>query len=184
MEGNEVRTAGNGRVHYGFVGGERPSTGRRVCALYLGDEVRLGALETGRRGGEPRGLRRTRKEGTDVGWRLRADLHHDGDPSCARLGCGLTLPVHPGASAESQRVATATHRERREVSCSHVSAYPRRLCGPVDLHGRCDPVRVLVAGGQGQPCVPGSSRDPASGRARCRNTDQHSVCREKGARGQ
>jgi hypothetical protein len=34
MEGNEVHAAGNGRVHYGFVGGGKPSTGRRVSMLY------------------------------------------------------------------------------------------------------------------------------------------------------
>jgi hypothetical protein len=35
----------------------------------------------------------------------------------------------------------------------HFGARSRRPCGPVDLFGRCDPVRVLVAGGQGQPCA-------------------------------
>jgi hypothetical protein len=35
------------------------------------------------------GERRMRKEGTDVGWRLRADLHYGGDPS------GLPLRCHP-----------------------------------------------------------------------------------------
>jgi hypothetical protein len=48
------------------------------------------------------GERRMRKEGTDVGWRLRADLHHDRDPS------GLPLRRHPqprkGIVAEPQRV--------------------------------------------------------------------------------
>jgi hypothetical protein len=34
MEGNEVHAAGNGRVHYGFVGGEKPSAGWRVGMLY------------------------------------------------------------------------------------------------------------------------------------------------------
>lgn len=34
MEGNEVHTAGNGRVYYGFVGGEKPSTGRLIaCSI-------------------------------------------------------------------------------------------------------------------------------------------------------
>jgi hypothetical protein len=34
MEGNEVHATGNGRVYYGFVGGGKPSTGRRVGMLY------------------------------------------------------------------------------------------------------------------------------------------------------
>jgi hypothetical protein len=34
MEGNEVHAAGNGRVHYGFVGGGKPSAGWRVSMLY------------------------------------------------------------------------------------------------------------------------------------------------------
>jgi hypothetical protein len=151
MEGNEVHAAGNGRVYYGFVGGGKPLTGRRVHAPYLGNEVRSEPWQRGD-GVEQCSLRRTRKEGTDVGWRLRADLHHDGDPGCARPGCGL-MSRSPGTSAESLLAATVAGWERRGVSCERFGVSSRRSCGPVDHFGRCDPVRVLVAGGQGQPCA-------------------------------
>jgi hypothetical protein len=104
-------------------------------------------------GAEQCSLRQTRKEGTDVGWRLRADLHHDGDPGCARPGCGLMSRYPREASAESPLAATAAGRERREVSCERFGVSSRRSCGPVDPCDRCDPIRVLVAGGQGQPCA-------------------------------
>jgi hypothetical protein len=104
-------------------------------------------------GAEQCSPRQTRKEGTDVGWRLRADLHHDGDPGCARLGCGLSLLVYRelqrNPSPPRRRQAGSSGRSR----VRHFGARSRRPCGPVDLFGRCDPVRVLVAGGQGQPCA-------------------------------
>jgi hypothetical protein len=154
MEGNEVHAAGNGRVYYGFVGGGKPSTGRREHASQLISWAPLKSEPWQRGdGAEQCSLRQTRKEGTDVGWRLRADLHHDGDPGCARPGCGLMSRYPREASAESPLAATAAGRERREVSCERFGVSSRRSCGPVDLHDRCDPIRVLVAGGQGQPCA-------------------------------
>jgi hypothetical protein len=116
MEGNEVQAAGNGRVHYGFVGGGKPSTGRRVGMLYT-SITRCAARfafripgngETGRcgaSGGEPCDLRWTRKEGTDVGWRLRADLHHEGDSGACDPGVACRDPVYllfRNAAEESQ----------------------------------------------------------------------------------
>jgi len=56
-------------------------------------------------------------------------------------------------SAESLLAATVAGWERREVSCERFGVSSRRPCGPVDHFGRCDPVRVLVAGGQGKPCA-------------------------------
>jgi hypothetical protein len=93
-----------------------------------------------------------RKEGTDVGWRLRADLHQDGDPS------GLLFGRRPGCAsglAEPRPRATALCREHREVSRPQFNARPRG--GPVvrSTSGRCDLVRVLVACGRGQPWVAG-----------------------------
>jgi hypothetical protein len=93
-----------------------------------------------------------RKEGTDVGWRLRADLHQDGDPS------GLPFGRRPGCAsglAEPRLGATALCREHREVSRPQINARPRG--GPVirSTSGRCDLVRVLVACGRGQPYVAG-----------------------------
>jgi hypothetical protein len=68
------------------------------------------------------GERRMRKEGTDVGWRLRADLHHGGDPS------GLPFRVSPavperGLGRNPSTKATAPCWEHREVSRSQVNAF-------------------------------------------------------------
>jgi hypothetical protein len=98
------------------------------------------------------GERRMRKEGTDVGWRLRADLHHGGDPS------GLPFRVSPTALARvlwrspsaklRPRVGSAGRsRDRKSMRPA------RRSCGPIDFTVERDFVRVLVACGQGQPCV-------------------------------
>jgi len=54
---------------------------------------------------EPCDLRWTRKEGTDVGWRLRADLHHEGDPGACYPGVVCRDPVYSlfrNATEESQ----------------------------------------------------------------------------------
>jgi len=152
MEGSEVHAAGNGRVHYGFVGGGIPSTGRRVHALDLGNEVRPGALETGRRDEGRCDLRRTRKGGTDVGWRLRADLHHDGGPgscdpgvACSCLDHSLVQERCRGVSARRDGCGQgAQGGPVRALRCipGEVLRFSRPMVG-------CDPVRVLVAGGQG-----------------------------------
>jgi hypothetical protein len=181
MEGNEVHAAGNGRVHYGFVGGGKPSTGRRVSMLYTSitrcatrsvfrvsrsafripgngetGRWRAGSEERGTRSDEPCDPRWTRKEGTDVGWRLRADLHHGGDPGACYPGVACRSPVYLYSGIRQRNpssTATAVDRERREVPCLHASAHPGRSCGPLDHLVGCGPVRVLVAFGQGQPCV-------------------------------
>jgi hypothetical protein len=62
------------------------------------------------------GQRRMRKEGTDVGWRLRADLHHDGDSSSLLLGRRLRSVSLSRRAAEPQRLAKALRWEHREVS--------------------------------------------------------------------
>jgi hypothetical protein len=97
------------------------------------------------------GERRTRKEGTDVGWRLRADLHHDGDPSSLLLGC------HPHPARGSWRNPSATASapcwERREVSRSQVNASREEVLRSDRPLVERDLIRVLVACGQGQPCV-------------------------------
>jgi hypothetical protein len=126
--------------------------------LRLAGDRTLDALETRRvpepwkrgDGAEQCSPRQTRKEGTDVGWRLRADLHHDGDPGCARLGCGLSLLVY----RERQRNPSPRDGGRQGTQGGLGRGTSVRVRGgPVvrSTFGRCDPVRVLVAGGQGQP---------------------------------
>jgi hypothetical protein len=62
----------------------------------------------------------------------------------------LLFTRYSGTQQRSPRSsATAEDRERREVPCLHVSAHPGRSCGPPGHLVRCDPVRVLVAAGQG-----------------------------------
>jgi hypothetical protein len=68
------------------------------------------------------GQRRMRKEGTDVGWRLRADLHQDGDSSSSLLGCGLHSASLSRCVAETQPLVKACGWEHREVSRPQVNA--------------------------------------------------------------
>jgi hypothetical protein len=81
-------------------------------------------------------LRRTRKEGTDVGWRLRADLHHDGGPAacCSGVACGCRALIRRGSSSWNpspprRRWAGSAGRSR---SAAGSPARSRRSCGPVD----------------------------------------------------
>jgi hypothetical protein len=78
------------------------------------------------------GERRMRKGGTDVGWRLRADLHHDRDPS------GLPFGRHPqcpqgdcgGTSACRLRLRAGSAGRSRDRKSMRPA---RRSCGPIDL---------------------------------------------------
>jgi hypothetical protein len=97
------------------------------------------------------GERRMRKEGTDVGWCLRADLHQDGDPSGLPLGCHPRSARRCGGTSARQLRLRAGSAGRSRDRKSMRSA--RRSCGPIDLRVERDLVRVLVACGQGQPCV-------------------------------
>jgi hypothetical protein len=125
------------------------------------------------------GERRMRKEGTDVGWRLRADLHHDGDPS------GLPFGRHPrcfGSVRSPSAKATAPCWERREVSRSQVNASREEVLRSDRLLVERDLVRVLVACGQGKPESAGrarksSQRDP---HRRCHANDACAWCRKGG----
>jgi hypothetical protein len=82
-------------------------------------------------------LRRTRKEGTDVGWRLRADLHHDGDPGSLLFGCCLQ-PPSPHTAGKRQWNPSPPRRRwvgsagRSRSAAGSSSARSRRSCGPVD----------------------------------------------------
>jgi hypothetical protein len=99
------------------------------------------------------GQRRMRKEGTDVGWRLRADLHHDGDPGSSLLGRRLRGGSLSRRAAEPRPSATAPGWEHREVSRPQVNASREEVLWSGRPSGRCDPIRVLVACGQGKPCA-------------------------------
>lgn len=94
------------------------------------------------------GERRMRKEGTDVGWRLRADLHHGGDPS------GLPFRVSPAVPARGLWRNLSTRLRPRAGSTGRPHdrksmRSARRSCGPIDFTVERDFVRVLVACGQG-----------------------------------
>lgn len=138
-------------------------------------------------------LRRTRKEGTDVGWRLRADLHYDGGPTacCSGVACGRHALIRRGSfswnpSPPRRRWAGSAGRSR-----SAAGSPVRTRGGPAvqSTFGRCDPVRVLVAAGQGQPCVlrklarPRRKVRPAEGsRTSTACTDQKAHARGDGRR--
>lgn len=68
----------------------------------------------------PESPRQARKEGTDVGWCLRAELHQDVDSSSLLLGSCLQLPSGSTHLRVEQRSpgspSRAVGRERREVS--------------------------------------------------------------------
>lgn len=135
----------------------------------------------GQHDAEPCDLRWARKKGTDVGWRLRADLHHDVGPGACYPGVACRKPDYSlirSAAEESQPPATAVGRERREVPCGHASA----------LRGGPAVLSTIWSGAarfecwwplaRGNPAPFGSSRDPAFGRARRRKQNQYRAFRE------
>lgn len=70
-----------------------------------------------------------RKEGTDVGWRLRADLHQDGDPGSLLLGRRLRREsgvAEPSARLRPRAGSTGRSRDRKPMRLA------RRSCDPVD----------------------------------------------------
>jgi hypothetical protein len=99
----------------------------------------------------------------DVGWRLRANLHHDGGPGLCSPGVACGDPVCSLAedtAEEPQPAATAAGRERREVPCGHFGAPPGRSCGLLDLWSGATRFECWWPLAGGNPVSIGSSRGP------------------------
>lgn len=136
----------------------------------------------GQHDAEPCDLRWTRKKGTDVGWRLRADLHHDVGPGACYPGVACRKPDYSlirSAAEESQPPATAVGRERREVPCGHASALRGGPAVLSTIYGRVRPGSSAGGRWPGATLRPTEAREipPSVGLVE-EKQNQHRVFRE------
>jgi hypothetical protein len=164
MEGNEVHATGNGRVHYGFVGGGIPSTGRRVHAPDLGNEVRPEPWQRGDEatsdaicGGRGKEVRTLAGAFEPISTMTEARAH----ATRASPAVALNIRCSGSAAEESPPAATAAGRERREVPCGHFGAPPGRSCGSPDLWSGATRFECWWPLARGNPASIGSSRGPS-----------------------